>query len=210
MLIDSSLRISVKWDTTVPVFSSCAGVLVAEKQVLKTTADKGTTVVFEEVFKCKFSYTPGGTSLSSIDEKTPMTTKTLDELRDYIDLIIKSYCYGTTLTEESFFWVHPKRYFSVTKVDIRKFPGDFESYIHKTHCVGILNSFEEAVSAVKNISPSILTDYPDNERYCIIEQFEPGLFPIIKQEVWFKWNSELKEYKGCNSPHPHLKNIGIG
>lgn len=207
MLMDSSVRITVKWDSKVPVFSTCSGVLVAEKQVMKTT-EKGTTVVFDEILTCSFSYTPIGTSLSSVSDDSPMKTKILDELREYIDLIVKSYCYGTTLTDESFHWVHPKQYYSVTKVEIRKKPADFESYLKKTHCIGILHSFEESIAAVKKISPSTL--YSDVEHYCVIEKFEPGLYPKIHNELWFKWNAELYEYKGCDSPHPQLENIGIG
>ena len=77
------------------------------------------------------------------------------------------------------------------------------------HCVGWLDSFEEANCAVENN----FSDIHDNMyEYAIIEKMEPGICVPDIDRVVYKWNADLKRYEKIETPIELSKvsNFGIG
>lgn len=58
------------------------------------------------------------------------------------------------------------------------------------HCVGYYNTIEDAMKYM-NQNSSIL--HGDSNEYCIIEEYEEGLFSTSKNRYLYKWNKDKYE-----------------
>ena len=71
---------------------------------------------------------------------------------------------------------------------------------------------ESAVDSVhRNMTDMHETIYP----YAIIENLEPGLFPVPKERVWFGWDEDKDgfyeiETPECNNNFPHNFSVALG
>jgi hypothetical protein len=190
------IRVMIKWDPPIKVFELAKGILTCEKQVQKPEG-----LCFEELFSCRIKVENGSHGYSSIGDKG-IPSGIFDRVKDKIEIMIKAYHDGLTLSDYSYFWIQDEYYYTITTLYFRK-------GIPKTRTVAVVKEETEAISMVRgNYGDIHETIY----NYCIIEQLQPGLYPNVLKEMWFKWDTRKEEYIGCIKPKQvaHMVSFSIG
>lgn len=191
------VRVMIKWEPPMKLLQVAQGILTCEKQIQKSNQ-----ITFEEIFSCKIKVENGSHSYSGIEEGTGIPSVPFNRIKDKLEIMLKSYHDGLTLSEYSFFWIQDEYYYTITSMYFRK-------GIPKTRTVAVVKDELEAIDIVRgNYGDIHETIY----NYCLIEQLQPGLYPNVVKEMWFKWNPTRKEYKGCEKPKQviHMVNFSIG
>jgi hypothetical protein len=191
------VRVMIKWEPPMKLLQVAQGILTCEKQIHKQNQ-----LVFEELFSCRVKVENGSHGYSGIEEGKGIPSTPFNRIKDKLEIMLKSYHDGLALSEYSFFWIQDEYYYTITTLYFRK-------GIPKTRTVAVVKEEMEAIDIVRgNYGDIHETIY----NYCLIEQLQPGLYPNVLKEMWFKWNSTKKEYIGCVKPKQvaHMVSFSIG
>lgn len=193
------IRVMIKWEPPMKLLQVAQGVLSCEKQVIKP----GEGIIFEELFACKVKIENGSHSYSGIKEGTGIPSILFNRIKDKLEIMLKSYHDGLKLSDCSVLWIQDDYYYVVTTLysDKNKIP--------RTRNVAILKEEIDAIDVVVGNYGDI---HETNYDYALIEQLQPGLYPNVLKESWFKWNDEKERYIGCERPREfaHIINFTIG
>lgn len=92
--------------------------------------------------------------------------------------------------------------YTITTIEVDK----KESY-SSSRCVGFYYDLNEAKNAVEENRCDIFeTCY----LYAVIEETYAGIYPEIKQELWFKYNLKEEKYEKCEKPEFTIGYGGYG
>ena len=191
------VRVMIKWEPPLKLLQVGQGILTCEKQIQKPLG-----LVFEEIFSCRVKVENGNHGYSGIHDDKGIPSGPFNRIKDKLDIMLKSYHDGLTLSEYSYFWIEDHSYYAVTTMYFKK-------GIPKTRTVAIVREEIEAIDIVRENYGDIHEIRYD---YCIIEQLQPGLYPTVLKEMWFKWDEKKQEYLGCVKPKQvaHVVSFSIG
>jgi hypothetical protein len=191
------IRIQIKWEAPIKVFQVAQGILTCDKQVQKPNG-----IFFEELFSCRIKVENGSYGYSSIGEKG-IPSGIFNRIKDKLEIMIKSYHDGLSLSEHSFFWVEDLTYYVVTTLYAD------EKRIPRTRNVALVTDETEAIDIVHCNYGDI---YEFSYDYALIEKLQPGLYPAVLKEMWFQWDKQKKRYCSCEKPKEflHMVNFTIG
>jgi hypothetical protein len=198
------VRITVEWNNVIPSLHVAAGVLTAHKQTWPKVNEKDKAMCFEEIFSCKVKVEQGSLSYSSLHTEG-IKSLYFDLYKEKIDIMLRSYHAGTTIKEQTYFWIEDPEYYTITTLEPNKKSG-----IKHCRCIGLAVDKMRAIDIVSHNCGDI------NENgyytYAVVERIEPGLYPAVLEAIWFKWNKNKKRYDGCTVPKEfaHMVNFGIG
>jgi hypothetical protein len=190
------VRIMIKWDPPMKMLQVGQGILTCEKQIQKPEG-----LVFEELFSCRVKVENGSHGYSSLNENGIPSTS-FNRIKDKLEIMLRSYHNGLALSEYSFFWIQDEYYYTITTMYFRK-------GIPKTRTVAVVKEEMEAIDIVRGNYGDI---HEGSYNYALIEQLQPGLYPTVLKEMWFKWNTTKQEYIGCVKPKlvAHMVSFSIG
>lgn len=201
-----NVRIWVKWNNVIPSLKVATGILKAETQNMNGVVDGRSTIIFEELFTCKVKAEPGMIGYEGIDGKG-IKGLYLDLYKNNIDVMLRSYHDGITLEEETVFWIDEPEYYTITTIYTKL--KKKQLIVTDRRCVGFLTDKMLAIDIIRQNGGDI---HEDSYTYAILEKIQPGLYPTVLEEYWFKWDQDKNEYVGCTKPEnfTNVTNFGIG
>lgn len=108
--------------------------------------------------------------------------------------------------------------YTITSIAIEHRQWD-DGYSWNKRCFGFFNNLDRAIKAVEDNECDLEEYYYD---YIVIEEFDEGIHPRAKQELWYMWDEPLKRWMAgkaslcpCEKPKlfgsvATLVNFGIG